>query len=93
MLDEIYKPGYEYHKAGIILLNIIDKNIVQYDLFSKNPNNEKQNKLAHIIDDINKLSGQEIIKFAIQGNNPWQQKNQYRSPCYTTKWDELVTAS
>jgi len=93
MLDEIYKPGYEYHKAGIILLNIIDQNIVQYDLFSKNPNNEKHNKLAHIIDDINKLTGQEIVKFAIQGNNPWQQKNQYRSPCYTTKWDELVTAS
>jgi DNA polymerase V len=43
------------------------------------------------MDGINKKMGKESIKLASEGfTRPWKMKQENKSPCYTTKWEELV---
>ncbi|HMQ10220.1 MAG TPA: Y-family DNA polymerase [Oligoflexia bacterium] len=89
-LRAIYKPGVRYHKAGIILMDLIKKNEIQSNIFCSygQANNEKT---MQIIDQINQKAGKDIIFLAAQGNLKKTHKNNiYKSPSYTTNWKELL---
>lgn len=62
LLDKIYRPGFEYKKAGVLLTHIVPKNQNQMELFTEDPtDNEKLNK---VMDTINKKYGPYTIKSA-----------------------------
>lgn len=90
-LNTLYKPGYQYKKAGVILSGITPINQVQQSLFEP-VNREKHQNLMNTLDKINAKAGKNKIHLATQ-NNPI--KKQYTqnllSPAYTTKWQEILT--
>lgn len=88
-LRHIFKPGYRYKKAGIMLLDLRPNTIKQQDFFTeKNPRREL---LMRSIDAINKTLGKNTVFHAAQGiRKPWQMRSDLRSPRYTTRWDELL---
>ena len=44
------------------------------------------------IDSINKKMGRDTVRYAIQGyNKSWILKQQKLSPCYTTRWEDLLS--
>jgi len=90
-LKQIFKPNYQYAKAGIMLSELVDAEGVQTDLFSQVQISPKTTKLMGVLDSINKKMGKESIKLASEGfKRPWKMKQGNKSPCYTTKWDDLI---
>ena len=87
-IRKIYRPGYKYKKAGIILYGLsrqnVTKGLLDYD-------REASDSIMQTIDKINNRYGGETIKIASEGiKKIWRMKRENVSPCYTTRFDELV---
>ena len=87
-IRKIYRPGYKYKKAGIILHGLsrqnVTKGLLDYD-------REASDSIMQTIDNINNRYGGETIKIASEGiKKIWRMKRENVSPCYTTRFDELV---
>jgi DNA polymerase V len=101
-LKAIYRPGYAYKKAGVIVTGIVPHNAVQQHLFDE-INRAKQVQLMHTLDEVNKKlqstkgSMHTPVKFAVQTHAAkevkWPMQRNYLSPCYTTRWDHVLKAS
>ncbi len=90
-LERIYDKDFAYHKAGVLVVDIADKNDWQLSLLSPVTNRDKQARLMHTLDGLNKKFGPGTMWHASQ-NMPgatWQSKRERRSPAYTTNWGEL----
>lgn len=90
-LKMIYKEGYNYKKVGVIMLDIVPQSQVQSALFDS-VDHQKQNKLMAAMDKLNKLMGKDKVRLAAQGfDRKWKLRQEKLSPCYTTRWNELLT--
>ena len=98
MLDKIYKDGYEYAKAGIILYDFKDSRSFQSDLFSLTPNQNdlnRNNNLMSAVDEINKENKDTIYLGAQHSltkvENQMKDKinKDHFSKRYTASFDEL----
>lgn len=90
-LSAIYKKGYQYHKAGVMLLDISPENIKQHD-FLLSSAHAKSEAMMRTLDHLNKKMGKDTIFFAAEGiKRDWTIKSDRKSFCYTTKWRELPT--
>ncbi len=89
LLDVIYKSGYEYKKVGVIFNDLIKKDFMQMDFFG-NFDQATEEQFMNVIDKINKQHGRNTVKFAACGINQfWQMLCKMKSPCYTTRWNEI----
>ena len=90
-LRKIYRRGYNYQKAGVILSELVPRIFRQLDLFGSVSADTKSSKLMSVIDQINVRMGRGTIKLASEGfRQPWKMKQGNKSPNYTTRWDELI---
>lgn len=90
-LLKIYREGYAYKKAGVMLMNIVTDTFQQPDLFHHSVNVEKRNQLYKLVDKINREMGQHTIFQAAQGiHQPWQMQATLKSKRYTTVWQEIA---
>ena len=93
LLVNIFKPDLSYKKVGINLLNLTDKSHIQGNLFLGQDNKTKE-QVTTMMDQINKKLGMRTVFFASQGTSrEWQMLCDNRSPCYTTQWSDLPTAT
>jgi len=93
-LRKIYRNGYKYQKAGIILSKIVSSKKHQPDLFSKKEERRKSNNLMAALDQINTLMGKKILIIAAEGiTQPWKMRQNNMSPRYTTNWNDLIVAN
>lgn len=91
-LKQIYRPHFNYAKAGVMLGELVPAQEVQSDLFSQIQITPKSNVLMATLDSINKKMGKESIKLASEGfKRPWKMKQGNKSPCYTTDWGDILT--
>ncbi len=89
-LNKIYRPGYEFKRAGIILCGILPREGKQIGLFDDTEIISKKESIIQAADSINKKYGREKIRSCAFGhNNSWVMRRAFKSPDYTTKWDEL----
>lgn len=92
-LKSIYKAGYKYHKAGIVLIDLVQREFKQISLIS-NLNTSKSDKLMQTIDMLNCKVGTGKVFHASQGTvRGWQMKSEIKSRRYTTKWNEMLTVN
>lgn len=90
-LDHIYKPGFQYAKAGIVLSEISASTVQQLDLFSQKPITRSE-ELMQTLDEINHLLGRDSLKIAREGfRRPWKMKQENKSFGYTTNWQENLS--
>jgi DNA polymerase V len=91
-LQKIYQPGIRYHKSGVLLSGLVDKQYRQQDLLNQ-PSDSALNqaeKLMSIIESVNRKYGARTVHMAAEGLiKPWSMKRQLKSPNYTTQWHEL----
>ena len=93
IIQSIYRKGYQYHKAGIMLLNLQPKALQQGLLFPPKQQS-KRKQLLEAIEEIRSAYGPESAFLAAQGiQRKWEMKRNYRSPRYTTNWQEIPSAS
>ena len=94
-LRQIYKPGYRYQKAGVMLLDLSDPETSQPDLFSHVSTQDRQRSRRRMetLDHINRKMGQGTLRLAAEGfQHAWKMRTDYPSPRYTTRWAELPVA-
>lgn len=88
-LAQIYKPGFQYRKAGVILSEICSNNLSQGDLFSASID-ASNSKLMQVMDAMNKKYGRGTLKLSQDGTQKnWAMKQERKSPSYTTDWYQL----
>ncbi len=88
-LKQIFKEGYKYQKAGVMLSGLVPYDHSQYALFDT-INRKKMNKLTIIIDEINEKFGRDTLFYASAGiKKRWSMRREKMSPKYTTSWKEL----
>jgi len=93
-LRKIYRSGYKYQKAGVLLSKIVSSKEYQPDLFSKKEGQGKSDNLMIVLDQINALMGKKMLIVAAEGiTQPWKMRQSNRSPGYTTNWNDLIVAN
>ena len=87
-LERIYRKGYKYKKAGVIMLNLTTTSNI-LGLFELD--RAKSYSLMKSFDSINTRYGSSTIHTAAEGiDRAWSVKKQKISPCYTTRFNELL---
>jgi DNA polymerase V len=87
-LERIFKAGYRYQKAGVMLTDITPGACRQGELFGALP--PEREGLMATVDRINRKWGRDTVQFAAAGlTKPWRMKQAYKSPAYTTSWEEI----
>ena len=89
-LDIIYRPGFQYMKAGLVASDLVPARAIQSSSFDCMDRTRDQ-QLMRLVDSLNECVGREAVKFATQGfGEKWKMKFDFRSKRYTTRWDELL---
>lgn len=88
-LRMIYKKGIYYKRAGIIVGDITPANSFQIKLFGGE--NPKHIDLMKVVDILNKKMGDKIKFGGEDLNRKWKMRQEKLSPCYTTRFSELLT--
>ena len=102
VLQNIYIQGYQYKKAGVIVMGIGPNSPMQLDLFDYNAEQfQKMKRLDAVIDRINKVNGTETV---VLGSQQYTQKDgkgkadvfanaikhDFRSKNPTTRWSDII---
>lgn len=88
-LDLIFKEGYAYKKAGVIVGGISPESEKQFNMFEDEPIHHR--KAMNVIDKLNFKYGNKIMKLASQDlKKTWQMRQDQLSPNYTTKWNDVL---
>jgi DNA polymerase V len=89
----IWRDGYRYSKAGVMLNNVTPPGRGPQSLFST-ADAERSSRLMTALDEINGRMGSRTLQSAGMGlKASWKVKFGQRSPSWTTKWDELPRVS
>lgn len=89
-LKRIYRPGFWYKKAGVMLMEIGPKSIRQFSLFDDPPRPDWPGKLMKTLDALNQSFGRDTVFLASSGiRHRWEARFEARTPRYTTRWTEL----
>ncbi|RJG06233.1 Y-family DNA polymerase [Noviherbaspirillum cavernae] len=90
-LKSIYRPGYLYKKAGVMLLDLTPAAVRQQLLFREE--NPRSDKLMQTMDLLNREYGRNTVSLGSAGiQQRWAARFESRTPRYTTHWDELPHA-
>ncbi|EAA8606628.1 translesion error-prone DNA polymerase V subunit UmuC [Salmonella enterica] len=90
-LDKIWRDGYRYQKAGVMLGDFFSQGVAQLNLFDDNAPRAGSEKLMSVLDRLNAEGGRGTLYFAGQGiQQQWQMKREMLSPRYTTRWSDLL---
>ena len=89
-LRSMWRDGYRYKKAGVMLLDLHPASAVQEGLFDK-ADSPRRVALMRTVDQLNLRLGRDTVTFAAAGiRRPWKMSRRFLSPCCTTAWDQLL---
>lgn len=94
-LKKIYKLGYAYKKAGVMLTDLCPADHVPVDLFSgfDLPETQRAKNLMATLDEINARMGRGTVRSAGEGiKKAWGMRADNKSQAYTTDWKQLAIA-
>ncbi|HSM98453.1 MAG TPA: Y-family DNA polymerase [Gallionella sp.] len=92
-LRQIYRSGYEYQKAGVMLTGIIAAGARPRTLFEDVAAQQKSTALMETLDRINRRMGSGTMQLLGEGvSKGWSMRRGNMSQRYTTEWDELAVA-
>ncbi len=92
-LKLIWKPGFEYKKAGVVVFDIVNRDERQLTLFEKDSaKKEKQDVLSQVMDNVNVSSGQNVLRVATQRPGHYADgiRREHASRLFSTDWDSII---
>ena len=93
-LKVIFREGYQYKKAGVMLMDLAPNTIHQGTLFEAPQLSENSVRVMAAFDALNQRFGRDTVRLGSAGLAPrWAMRAENRTPCYTTRWDELPKAN
>ncbi|WP_298150334.1 translesion error-prone DNA polymerase V subunit UmuC [Flavobacterium sp.] len=92
LLDNIWKDGYRYAKAGVMLSDFYTQGVHQQDMFTSPDSIKGNSALMSLVDQINERQPNALF-FGSKGTvQDWGMKRELLSPAYTTNWQQLPNA-
>ena len=104
-VEEIFRPGCQYKRAGVILMSIENADGIQTNFIDFDAERfQRMKRLDQVVDRINRVNGRETVILGIQqypgkaasGKAPAFEdvvKRDFKSPCYPTRWSEIIELS
>lgn len=94
-LEKIYRPGFKYQKAGVMVMDLVPEDGRQLNLFGEGEGGpttlERNRKLMEAVDEINRKMGRNTVRLGAAGlKEAWGMRRSKLSPCYTTRWEDLL---
>lgn len=92
-LKLIWKPGFEYKKAGVVVFDIVNRDERQLTLFeTDSAKKEKQDVLSQVMDNVNVSSGQNVLRVATQRHGHYADgiRREHASRLFSTDWDSII---
>ena len=92
LLRDIFRSGYAYKKAGVILLDLIPSAIRQTLLFEEHDNPRRKDFVNAVEEAASQYGGGGAFWGGQGIGKQWRMRREMRSPRYTTCWADLPTA-
>lgn len=89
MLRQIFRKGYAYKKAGVILSDIRARDGVQADLFDR-VDRDKHDRLMKAMDGLNASFGRHKVVTAAAGGDFFRMNREHLSKKFTTDWEQII---
>ena len=95
LVDRYYRPGIDYKKAGVVLANLVpaSETLVPESLFDGDEIKElkRRERIQGVLDDMTRKFGIGTLNIAsAKASNDWRMSRNLLSPCYTTRWEEIL---
>lgn len=94
-LRKIFRPGFRYAKAGVMLVDLERTGQLQGKL-DLEPGIVNRSRLMAVIDEVNQRFGREALTLASAGTvgspRQWRTKQERLTPNYTTSWQDIPVA-
>ncbi|KPA87835.1 nucleotidyltransferase/DNA polymerase involved in DNA repair [Pseudomonas asplenii] len=88
-LDQLFRPGFRYSKAEVLLLNLCQRGEYTDDLFAESQPAEAT-KVMTVLDQINQRWGRGTLRAASVPTKPeWGMRREMMSRSFTTRLDQL----
>ncbi|MEW6078684.1 MAG: Y-family DNA polymerase [Thermodesulfobacteriota bacterium] len=95
VLRRIYRPGYGYKKAGVMLSGLASA--LNRQTFIEEylaPGSDAGQRLMTALDRVNERFGRDTLYFAASGlEHSWEMRRRHTSPAFTSRWHELPVVS
>jgi DNA polymerase V len=96
-LGAIYKPGYKYAKAGVMLMELQSDALEQQELDLEPEEGQDRSRLMEALDGLNRRYGRGTVVMGSSGvgerPRQWTMKQERRTPRYTTRVDEVLVVN
>jgi DNA polymerase V len=90
-LDSLWRAGFAYKKAGVMMIDLQPAGTVQASLFDR-PDDERSQARMQALDALNQKFGRGTVTYASMGRKPgWKLRTEFISRRYTTRWDDLLS--
>ena len=90
-LEKIFQLGFNYNKAGVMMLDLVPDEQVQLSLF-QSKDFERDGRIHQVLDGINNQMGRDMVRYGVQGfEKTYKLRCDHKSKCFTTRMSELVT--
>lgn len=93
VLQQMYRPGFEYKKAAVMLSELQPEGRRQASLWDDAANEagrERSRRLMGVLDEVNSRFGRGAVQLGALGTQPvWTMKRGRVSPRYTTRWEDV----
>ena len=94
VLKAIFRPGFNYAKAGVMLIDLQAETVSQCELDLEGDATPDHSKLMTTLDGLNQRFGKGTVLMASAGlageHRAWVMKQERRTPAYTTCWEDLA---
>ena len=89
-LDMIFKDGFEYMKAGVIVTSLVPESVHQQNIF-ESVDRARSKQVMQAMDSVNGAIGKEIVRTAVQGfKREYKLRADHLSPRYTTRMEDII---
>lgn len=92
-LEKIFRPGFQYKRAGVVLDQLQAEDTAPLSLFA-DPRRGQLRQLMLALDYCNARFGGDVVKVGLfPSSSFWRTKQQFDAPGYTVKWSHLMVTA
>lgn len=90
--DNIFQPGHDYKRAGIMIFDIKSKNRCVPDLFADHSKREEREQLNSVFESVRDKFGKGSLMLGLSGrpDRTWSMNQGMKSPDYFSNFKELM---
>ena len=91
--ERLWRDGFRYSKCGVMITELLPETVQQPALWSE-LDRERRERAWKTVDQLNAKLGRGTVRILAAGpkESSWKLRAEYRSPRWTTRWEELPKA-